>query len=124
MFFLFFKKNYLYLCLAVLGLLCCAGFSLAAASRGYSPVVMHGFSLRWLLLLWGTGSRAQGLEYCSLWAQQLWLLDTGSIVMAHGLNCSTAHSIFPDQGLNPCLLHWQADSLPLSHQGSPLCDFK
>ena len=23
------------------------------------------------------------------------------------------------QGLNPCLLHWQADSLPLSHQGSP-----
>ena len=28
--------------------------------------------------------------------------------------------VFPDQGLNPCLLHWQADSLPLSHQGSPL----
>ena len=27
--------------------------------------------------------------------------------------------IFPTQGLNPCLLHWQADSLPLSHQGSP-----
>jgi len=25
----------------------------------------------------------------------------------------------PDQGLNLCLLHWQADSLPLSHQGSP-----
>ena len=23
------------------------------------------------------------------------------------------------QGLNSCLLHWQADSLPLSHQGSP-----
>ena len=27
--------------------------------------------------------------------------------------------IFPDQGLNRRLLHWQADSLPLSHQGSP-----
>ena len=27
--------------------------------------------------------------------------------------------ILPDQGLNLCLLHWQADSLPLSHQGSP-----
>ena len=27
--------------------------------------------------------------------------------------------IFPAQGRNPCLLHWQADSLPLSHQGSP-----
>ena len=28
--------------------------------------------------------------------------------------------IFPTQGLNLCLLHWQADSLPLSHQGSPI----
>ena len=27
--------------------------------------------------------------------------------------------IFLTQGLNPCLLHWQGDSLPLSHQGSP-----
>ena len=27
--------------------------------------------------------------------------------------------IFPNQGLNPCLWHWQADSLPLSHHGSP-----
>ena len=27
--------------------------------------------------------------------------------------------IFLTQGSNPCLLHWQADSLPLSHQGSP-----
>ena len=25
--------------------------------------------------------------------------------------------IFPTQGLNPCLLHWQVGSLPLSHQG-------
>ena len=24
-----------------------------------------------------------------------------------------------DQGSNPCLLHWQMDSLALSHQGSP-----
>ena len=28
--------------------------------------------------------------------------------------------IFLIQGSNPCLLHWQTDSLPLSHQGSPL----
>ena len=27
--------------------------------------------------------------------------------------------ILSTQGLNPCLLHWQADSLPLSHLGSP-----
>ena len=36
----------------------------------------------------------------------------------HGLNCSAAYGIFPDQGLNSCLLDWQAYSLPLSHQGS------
>ena len=27
--------------------------------------------------------------------------------------------IFPDQGSSPCLLHWLAGFLPLSHQGSP-----
>ena len=27
--------------------------------------------------------------------------------------------IFPTQGSNPCLLHWQVGSLPLSCQGSP-----
>ena len=27
--------------------------------------------------------------------------------------------IFPTQGSNPSLLHWQANFLPLSHQGSP-----
>ena len=27
--------------------------------------------------------------------------------------------IFLTQGLNLCFLHWQVDSLPLSHQGSP-----
>ena len=35
------------------------------------------------------------------------------------LSCSTAYGIFPDQGSNPCLLHWQVDFLPLSQQGSP-----
>ena len=28
--------------------------------------------------------------------------------------------IFPTQGLNPRLLHWQADSLPLAPPGSPI----
>ena len=28
--------------------------------------------------------------------------------------------IFLTQGSNPCLLHWKAESLPLSHQASPL----
>ena len=39
--------------------------------------------------------------------------------MAHGLSCSVACGIFPEQGSNLCLLHRQADSLLLSHQGSP-----
>jgi len=32
---------------------------------------------------------------------------------------SLLQRIFPTQGSNPCLLHWQVDSLALSHQGSP-----
>ena len=39
--------------------------------------------------------------------------------MVQGLRCSAARGIFPDQGWNPHLLHWQVASLPLSHQGSP-----
>ena len=39
--------------------------------------------------------------------------------MVHGLSCSAACGIFPGQGSNPCPLHWQADSQPLRHQGSP-----
>ena len=30
--------------------------------------------------------------------------------VAHGLSCSTARGILPNQELNPCPLHWQADS--------------
>ena len=44
----------------------------------------------------------------------------GSVVVAHGLSCSAACGIFPDQGSNPCPLHRQADSQPLRHQGSPM----
>ena len=44
--------------------------------------------------------------------------------MAQGLSCSEACGIFPDQGSNLCLLHWQVDSLPLSHQGTCGWDFK
>ena len=46
------------------------------------------------------------------------LQSAGSAVVAHGLSCSAACGIFPDQGLNPRPLHWQADSQPLHHQGS------
>ena len=39
-------------------------------------------------------------------------------IVAHWFSCSKACAIFPDQGSNPHLLHWQADSLSLSHWGS------
>ena len=39
--------------------------------------------------------------------------------MVSRLTCPAGCGIFLDQGSNPCPLHWQADSLPLSHQGSP-----
>ena len=31
--------------------------------------------------------------------------------------------VFLTQGLKLCLLHWRADSLPLSHQGSPITEY-
>ena len=45
-------------------------------------------------------------------------------VPGHKLSCSTACGIFLDQGSNPCLLDWQANSLPLSHQENPHMAFK
>ena len=95
---------------AVLGLHC-FGFSLVAVSEDYSLVAVRSFLLWWLLTrvrqyLWYMASAAA--------AQR-----AGSVVVAHRLRCSTVSGIISDQGLNPCLLHWQADSLPLSHKGSP-----
>ena len=37
-----------------------------------------------------------------------------SPVVVHGCSCSMSCGIFPDQGSDLRLLHWQADSLPLS----------
>ena len=39
--------------------------------------------------------------------------------MAYGPSFSVACGILLDQGLNPCLLHWEKGPLPLRHQGSP-----
>ena len=81
------------------------GLSPAAASGGHSSSRCAGLSLSRPLLLQSTGSRR-----------------AGSVGVAHGPSCSAARGILPDQGSNPCPLHWQADSQPLRHQGSPaLC---
>ena len=98
--------------LAVLGLHCCAVFSLVSASRGYSLIVACGLLVAVASLV---------VEHClqDTWAQQLQFLGSQERlkVVANWLSCSTACGIFLDQGSNPCLLHWQVDSLPLSHQG-------
>ena len=47
----------------------------------------------------------------------------GLVVAAQGPSNSTTCGIFLDQGSNSCLLHWQEESLPPSHRGSPLLHF-
>ena len=72
-------------------------------------------------LLQSMDSRAYGLQ--QLWhvgsvvvAPRPW--STGSVVVAHGLSCCATCGIFLDHGSSLCLMHWQVDSLLLSHQGS------
>ena len=72
------------------------------ASGGHSSLWCVGLSPSRPLLFQSTGSRR-----------------AGSAVVAHGPSCSAACGILPDQGSNPCPPHWQADSQPLHHQGSP-----
>ena len=48
--------------LAVLGLRCCAGFSLVVVSGGCSLLVVYGLPIVVASLLWSTGSRVLGLQ--------------------------------------------------------------
>ena len=94
---------YLWLCWVFVSV---RGLSLVVASGGHSSSRCAGFSPSRPLLLRSTGSRR-----------------AGSATVAHGPSCSAACGILPDQGLNPCPLHWQADSQPPRHQGSPSMKF-
>ena len=100
----FLKFIYLWLCWLLVSV---RGLSLVVASGGHSSSRCAGLSLSRPLLLRSTGSRR-----------------TGSVVVAHWPSCSAACGIFPDQDSNPCPLHWQADSQPLRHQGSPMIHFE
>ena len=100
--FLFYLFIYFWLCWVFVSV---RGLSLVAASGGHSSSRCAGLSLSRPLLLRSTGSRR-----------------AGSAIVAHGPSRSAARGIFPDQGSNPCPLHWQADSQPLHHQGSPRKD--
>ena len=87
-----FKKKCLFM--AVPGLRCCVGFSLVVGSGGCSLVAVLG------LLIVVASFVAE---------HRLW--STGSVVVEHKLSYSVACGTFPDQELNPCLLHWQAEIL-------------
>ena len=108
--FILYKWFFLFVCLflfmAVLGLRFCARALSSCGKWGHSSSRCADLSLARPLLLWSTGSRC-----------------AGSVSVAHGPSCSAARGIFPDQGTNPCPPHWQADSQPLRHQGSPLSPF-
>ena len=88
--------------MAVLGLCFCPRAFPSCGKWGPLFIAVRGPLIEWPLLLRSTGSRR-----------------AGSVIVAHGPSCSVACGIFPDQGSNPCRLHWQADSQPLRHQGSP-----
>ena len=102
-FFYIYVILFIYLFLAMQNLRCCTGFSLVAASGR-------------LLSSWGV--------LVSLVADDRLNKSWASVGAAHS-SVVVAHSsvvVAPtllDKGLNPCLLHWQADSLPPSLQGSP-----
>ena len=63
-----FKKKFIYLWLHWV-FVAVRGLSLVAASRVYYSLRCAGFSLRWPLLLWSTGSRHVGFSSCGTWAQ-------------------------------------------------------
>ena len=97
-FFIFIFKFYLWLCWVFVSV---RGLSLVVASGGHSSSRCAGLSLSRPPLLRSTGSRR-----------------AGSAIVAHGPSRSAACGIIPDQGSNPCALHWQADSQPLRRQGT------
>ena len=79
---------------------------------------------------WGTHVNPW-LIHVNVWQNplQYWEVISFQLIKINGKkknsgvgHCFLLQGIFPTQGLNPhllCLLHWQADSLPLSHLGSP-----
>ena len=104
--------------------------SLVVVSGAYSSLWCVGFSLRWLLLLWSTGSRrvgfrscstrasgvaVRGLSSCGVWAQQLWLTGLAT----------PRHVDLPRPGLKPMFPALAGRFLTTAPPGkSPICIFK
>ena len=78
----------------MLGLRCCTQAFSSCGEWGFSPVVVRG-----LLIAVASFVVEDGLEGARV-----------SVVAACGLSYPAACGIFPEQGSNPCPLHWQANS--------------
>ena len=91
---------FIYLFLAVLGLRFCARAFSSCGKRGPLSIMVRGPLTIAASLVAEHRLQARRLSSCGSRAQLL-------------------RGILPDQGSNPCPLHWQADSQPLRHQGSP-----
>ena len=87
--------------------------------------LIHLFIYFWLHWVFGTAHglsllvESRGYSSCGAWASHCGgfsccgaqaLGARASVIVAHGLSCSTACGIFLDQGSNLCPLHWQVDS--------------
>ena len=125
----FFKKFiclfYLFI-LAVLGLCCCERAFSNCGKRELLFIAVRGLLIVVASLAAEHGLQARGLQQLQHVVSVVvahGLQSTGSVVVTQELSCSAACGVFPDQGLNPCSLHWQADSQPLHHQGSPSAHF-
>ena len=71
----FYKNNFIYLFLTVLGLCCCAGFSLVAVSGDYSVVAVYEVLIAVVSL--ALGAPVQGAQASTVGAPRL--QSTGSI---------------------------------------------
>ena len=110
--------HFTYVFLAVLGLRCCWGFSVDMVSRAALVAVRRLLTVVASLVaehrLWGAWPSVVSAPG---------LYSPGSVAVVHGPGCPKAYGTLPDQVLNPCPLHLQVDSLPLSYQGSPRINF-
>ena len=59
--------------------------------------------------LWSAGSRVREFTSCNTWAFQLWRMALSIPVLSLVAPWHVGSQL-PDQGLNPCPLHWKRDS--------------
>ena len=100
--------------LAVLGLRCYVWAFSSCGEQGLLFVAVRGLLIAVASLVADHGLQAHRLQYLRHVGSVVAALGLqgarASVVVAYGLSYSAACGIFPDQGLNLCPLHWQADS--------------